>query len=114
MEAWLPERIALMKLRGFVYDAGGEVLDSQPGCVVVRLGGKRTGLSWFGLARRATGPLDVELHLTHAHPQEPNRLTVQVVFRPSHPSLLDDPQWQKRCSDVFVQLRSYLMGRVTS
>jgi serine/threonine-protein kinase len=114
MEAWLPERIALMKLRGFVYDAGGEVLDSQPGRVVVRLGGKRTGLSWFGLARRAAGPLDVELHLTHAHPQEPNRLTVQVVFRPSHPSLLDDPQWQKRCSDVFVQLRSYLMGRVTS
>lgn len=114
MEAWLPERIALMKLRGFVYDVGGEVLDSQSGRVVVRLGGKRTGLSWFGLARRAAGPLDVELHLTHAHPQEPNRLTVHVIFRPSHPSLLDDPQWQKRCSDVFVQLRSYLMGRVTS
>jgi serine/threonine-protein kinase len=114
MEAWLPERIALMKLRGFVYDADGEVLDSQPGRVVVRLGGKRTGLSWFGLSRRAHGPLDVELHLTHAQPHESNRLTVQVVFRPSHPSLLDDPQWQKRCSDIFVQLRSYLMGRVTS
>ncbi|MCS7020345.1 MAG: serine/threonine protein kinase [Gemmataceae bacterium] len=114
MEAWLPERIALMKLRGFVHDSGGEVLDSQPGLVKVRLGGKRTGLSWFGLSRRASGPLDVELHLLHSHPQDPSRLTVQVIFRPSHPTLLDDPHWQQRCSDVFVHLRSYLMGHVTS
>jgi len=114
MEAWLPERIALMKLRGFVYDVGGEVLDSQPGRVLVRLGGKRGGLSWFGLARRAHAPLEVELHLSPTHPHESSRLTVQVVFRPSHPSLLDDPEWQKRCSDTFVQIRSYLMGRVIS
>jgi serine/threonine-protein kinase len=114
MEAWLPERIALMKLRGFVHDSGGEVLDGPPGMVKVRLGGKRPGLSWLGLARRSTGPLDIELHLIHAHPHDPSRLTVHVVFRPAHPSLLDDPLWQQRCSDVFVQLRSYLMGRVTS
>ncbi len=113
LEAWLPEPIALVKLRGFVHDAGGEVLDTQPGLVRVRLGGRK-GLSWFGWSRGASGPLEMELRLQHLHPNEPGRLTVQVLFRPSHPRLLQDVSWQKRCNDVFVELRSYLMGRVTS
>ena len=57
------------------------------------------------------GPIDVELHLQHAHPNEPNRLTVHVLFRPSHPRLLADKNWRARCSQVFVELRAYLMGR---
>ncbi len=115
MEAWMPEQIAIMKLRGFVHDAGGEVVESVPGLIKVRLGGRKSGgvgaLSWLGLGRRSSGPIDVELHLHHAHPGEENRLTVHVLFRPSHPSLLADKVWRQRCTDVFVELRSYLMGR---
>src|SRR5437016_2925561 len=40
LEAWMPERIAAFKLRGFVHDAGGEVLESVPGLIRVRLGGR--------------------------------------------------------------------------
>jgi serine/threonine protein kinase len=40
MEAWMPETIAAFKLRGFVHDFGGEVLESVPGKIRVRLGGK--------------------------------------------------------------------------
>lgn len=114
LEAWMPESIALMKLRGFVHDAGGEVVESLPGLIRVRLGGRKptTGtLSWLGLGRRSAGPIDVELHLHHAHPEQPNRLTVHVAFRPSHPGLLADPSWRERCSQVFVELRAYLMGQ---
>lgn len=114
MEAWLPERIAIMKLRGFVHDAGGEVVESVPGLVRVRLGGRTAPvggpLSWLGL-RRASNHLDVELHLHHADPSQPNLLTVNVLFRPTHPTQLADAGWRQRCSEVFVELRSYLMGR---
>lgn len=110
----MPEGIAIMKLRGFVHDAGGEVVESLPGLIKVRLGARKTPtggpLSWLGL-RRSTAIIDLELHLHHAHPGQENRLTVHVLFRPSHPSLLADKSWRQRCSDVFVELRSYLMGR---
>jgi serine/threonine-protein kinase len=113
LEAWLPERIAIMKLRGFVHDAGGEVVESLPGLVRVRLGAK-TGsggpLSWIGL-KKAASQLDVELHLRHADPTQPSRLTVDVLFRPTHPAQLGDATWRQRCNAVFVELRSYLMGR---
>jgi serine/threonine-protein kinase len=113
MEAWMPERIAIVKLRGFVHDAGGEVVESVPGLIKVRLGGRNasgTALSWLGLAKRSN-TIDVELHLHHADPNQENRLTVHVLFRPSHPSLLADKAWRARCTQIFIELRSYLMGR---
>src|SRR5262249_46490896 len=39
LEAWMPEKIAAYKLRGFVSDVGGEVVESVPGLIRVRLGG---------------------------------------------------------------------------
>jgi len=112
MEAWMPEAIAVMKLRGFVYDCGGEVLECVPGLIRVRLGKSRTPTSttWFGFTRRANGPIDVELHMQRANPKMENHLSIQVLFRPSHPSLLADDVWKSRCSRLFVELRAYLMG----
>ena len=64
-------RIAIVKLRGFVHDAGGEVVESVPGLIKVRLGGRKGNpsgpFSWLGL-RRSSGPIDVELHLHHLDP----------------------------------------------
>ncbi len=114
MEAWMPERIAIMKLRGFVHDAGGEVVESVPGLIKVRLGGRKASasgpFSWLGL-RRSAAPIDVELHLHHLDPTKENQLTVHVLFRPSHPSQLTDRNWRQRCTQVFIELRAYLMGR---
>lgn len=116
MEAWMPEQIAIMKLRGFVHDAGGEVVESVPGLIKVRLGGRKGAsnsggpLSWLGL-RRSSGPVDVELHLHRLDPTKDNQLTVHVLFRPSHPALLTDRNWRQRCTQVFIELRAYLMGR---
>jgi serine/threonine-protein kinase len=116
MEAWMPERIAIMKLRGFVHDAGGEVVESVPGLIKVRLGSRKTPtstgpLAWLGL-RRSANPVEVELHLHHLDPTKDNQLTIHVLFRPSHPSLLTDRNWRHRCTQVFIELRAYLMGRV--
>jgi serine/threonine protein kinase len=113
MEAWMPESIALMKLRGFVHDAGGEVMESKGGLIRVRLGGRKGAgagpLAWFGLRRSST--VELELHLANEDPRQPNQLSVNVLFRSSSPSQLADKAWQQRCTEIFVQIRSYLMGR---
>jgi serine/threonine-protein kinase len=113
MDAWMPQAIAIMKLRGFVHDAGGEVVESVPGMIRVRLGGRQgssgASFSWFGL-RRSSSVVDVELHLHNADPAQPNKLTVHVLFRPPHPSQLTDKGWREKCGQVFIELRSYLMG----
>ena len=113
MDAWMPETIALMKLRGFVQDYGGEVLESTSRLVRVLLhrarGGGGSG-AWFSFSRRSSGPVELELQL-HCHDlKQPNKLSIHVLFHPSHPSLLGDKQWRDRCADIFIDLRAYLMG----
>jgi serine/threonine-protein kinase len=112
MDAWMPESIALMKLRGFVHDCGGEVIESVPGLVRVRLARTPNAGGWL-FGRRAAGPLDLELHLHRVDPRQANNLSLRILFRPSHPSLLTDDEWRDRCDKVFVELRAYLMGGVT-
>jgi len=118
MEAWLPESIAIVKLRGFVHDAGGEVIESIPGVIRVRLGGRGTtyrssgtGFSWLGFGNRRHGPIDVELHLHKGNHRQENKLTIHVVFRPANPHLLRDALWQDRCTQIYIDVRGYLMGQ---
>ena len=116
MEAWMPEVIAIRKLRGFVHDCGGEVLESVPGLIRVRLGKSSRlpgSMSWLGFGNRASGSIDVELHMHSSDPRQENRLTIHVLFRPTHAGLLADELWRKRCERIFVELRSYLMGNPT-
>ena len=82
--------------------------------IKVRLGGRKSStsgpFSWLGL-RKSSTPIDVELHMHHLDPTKDNQLTVHVLFRPSHPALLTDRNWRQRCTQVFIELRAYLMGR---
>ena len=113
MEAWMPDTIAMIKLKGFVQDNGGEVLEGTPRLVRVRLHKAKQGNmsgSWFSFNRRGSGPVDLELQLHRIDPTQPNKLSIHVLFRPSHPNLLGDKSWRDRCSDIFIELRSYLMG----
>jgi serine/threonine-protein kinase len=112
MDAWMPEGIAIMKLRGFVHDCGGEVLESVPGLIRVRLNKSRgqSAAAWLGFGRRSSGPIEVELHLHRTNPKSENQLSINVLFRPSHASLLGDEAWRERCSKLFIELRAYLMG----
>ena len=73
----MPESIAVHQLRGFMYDQGGQVLESLPGLIKVRLGGPGTAyqvgggpLSWLGIGKKAT-QVEVELRMQHADPNRP-------------------------------------------
>ena len=114
MEAWMPDTIAIYKLRGFVHDMGGEILENVPGLIRVRLGGSgsslnRGGFNWFGLLRKYN-IVDMELHLERHDENQHNLLHVTVLMRPIHAKAFADPYWRKRCNYIFCELRSYLAG----
>jgi serine/threonine-protein kinase len=117
LEAWMPEKIATYKLRGFIQDAGGELVESVPGRINVRLGGKNCpysvptrGLSWLGLGRRPG--IDIELRLQRGDNGHDNRLKITVVFRSSNGSdVSGDAAWRAVCTQIYCDLRGYLMGQ---
>lgn len=117
-EAWMPETIAAHKLKGFVHDAGGEVLESVPGCLRVRLGksgtrytSQRGPLSWIGISRKAD-LIDLELRMEPADPTRKGLLNITVLMRSPAGQLPKDFYWHARCNRVFIELRGYLMGKM--
>jgi eukaryotic-like serine/threonine-protein kinase len=118
LDAWMPETIAQYKLRGFIQDVGGEVLESVPGRIRVRLGGKgsiyeapqRGSLSWLGIGRRPN-KIDMELRLERPDDSRGSQLHITVVLRPPNPAIFGDPAWRKLCTQIFCDLRGYLMGQ---
>jgi len=118
IEAWLPQRIAVVKIRGFVHDAGGDVIESQPGLIYVRIGGRapiraRREPSLHGSATQESSrtlPIDMELRLQQLHPDNDNKLRVTVLFHPPDRASLQDFHWRDRCGRIFCDVRAYLMG----
>jgi len=119
LEAWMPETIATYKLNGFIHDSGGEVLENIPGRIRVRLGAKGSvynmaprGLSW--LLGRRSNLIDMELRLQRADSTRDNHLRIMVLLRPSAGDLSGDMSWHQLCSQIFCDLRGYLMGQTGS
>jgi serine/threonine-protein kinase len=118
LEAWMPEKIATVKLRGFIHDVGGEVVESVPGRIRVRLGGKgciyttpNRGFSWLGLGRRS-GTIDMELRLHRPDTdRDTNQLRITVVLRSPGSDVTGDVAWQSVFTQIFCDLRAYLMGQ---
>ena len=116
LEAWMPEAVAVHKLRGFVHDAKGEVVQSVPGLIRVRLGGQGSRYrfrsrrkSWFDLAPKS-GLTDMALYMEQAGPSASLlHITVQMRSRDGVPA--SDEDFQAHCNEVFVDLRGYLMAQ---
>jgi serine/threonine-protein kinase len=114
LEAWMPDAIATYKLRGFVHDINGEVLESVPGLIRMRIGkGGKSALSWFGLGR-SSYVVDVELRLERDNPKQQNLLHIIVMMSSPDRKGAMNPKWRERCTEVFCELRSYLAGAVVS
>jgi serine/threonine-protein kinase len=117
LEAWMPEKIATFKLRGFIQDKGGELVESVPGRIVVRLGGKNcvykipnNGLSWLGLGKSPM--VEIDLRLNRGDAGRDNHLRIVVTFRSTTGlDINTDPRWRSLCLQIFVDLRGYLMGQ---
>jgi serine/threonine-protein kinase len=117
LEAWMPERIAAYKLRGFIQDVGGEIIENSPGRIQVRIGGRASiymlpsrSFSWLGIGRKSN-QVDMELRLEHGEGQRDNELRITVLFRIPGQNLNLDATWRKVCTQIFCDLRGYLMGQ---
>ena len=111
----MPDVLATCKLRGFVNDLGGEVLESVPGRIRVRLGTSTNGhaptgfSSWFGL-RKKHCIVDVELLLERSNPKQPSQLHITVRMSSPDNRAAKSAVWRERCGKIFCELRGYLAG----
>jgi serine/threonine protein kinase len=124
LEAWMPEPIAVVKLRGFVEDAGGRVVASEPGLVQVILGEpkeepkrKSTIFRWLTgqpepgpVGPPPVPPVAIDLYMTKKDARGKSMLDVRVVFRAVDGPLPGDRRWHQRCHELLGQLRGYLMA----
>jgi eukaryotic-like serine/threonine-protein kinase len=121
LEAWMPEKIAVVKLQGFVNDNGGQVVESVPGLIRVRLplpteAPQPSGvLGLLGLGRKPAAPppppgLEMELHMEKRDPNQ-GRLHITVILRPAGSRRQAvEAGWRRRCETLQRELKAYLMG----
>jgi serine/threonine-protein kinase len=117
LEAWMPEAIAVHKLRGFMIDVGGNVLQTAPGRVRVSLGGPgsayqyhASGLTWLGIGRKSS-EIEMDLRMQQLDAERNSRLLITVIMRSLNGSSAFDPLWRALAAQVFCDLRGYLMGQ---
>jgi serine/threonine-protein kinase len=118
VEATMPEAMAIVKIKGFIYDLGGEVVESIPGMIKVRLverspEKKSSLLRWMsGDSRQASTvapATDIELHMERRDPSQASKLTITLLMEPSGGAVT--PEWRNRCNQISRDLQAYLMGR---
>jgi serine/threonine-protein kinase len=121
IEAFMPEKIAAIKLRGYVDDVGGEMVESVPGMIRFRFGQsgcryqvpavKRGALSWLGFGSK-NQLIDVELRMRKVEGGQANQLKITLLIRAAG---VDQPpqtkEWQTCCAHIYKDLKAYLMGR---
>ena len=123
-EAWMPEQIAVVKLRGFLDEVGAEVAASEPGLIRVRLKDPRVKpvqeaprgfLSFLGLGRRTlVTPASLLLELLMEKKQVGTRNLVEItVVLPQDPLGAGPPEEQTMRRGfgerICRELRAYLM-----
>jgi eukaryotic-like serine/threonine-protein kinase len=109
----MPDAIAGFKLRGFVHDYEGEVLESVPGRIRVRIGGKdpdSNSFSWLiGLPKKLpVVEMELRLERNNAHLHSQLQITV-LMTAPDHKAAVNTA-WRDRCAQIYCELRSYLVG----
>ncbi|MGF1578569.1 MAG: serine/threonine protein kinase [Gemmataceae bacterium] len=117
VEAWMPEAIAAYKLRGFVDEVGGHIIENVPGTIRVRMGGKgatysetKGAFAWLGLGKKKGGMIDMELRLDRKDPDKQSNLSITVIMKSTDPKATATPAWRDRCNRIFCDLRAHLMA----
>jgi len=121
MAAWMPEQIAVMKLRACLPDIGGEVVSSAPGQLGIRLSrqvtASRQKSGFFGSFFRSCKPVlettDMDLTMTHADPSQRNQLSLTVVLHPPEGDKEGGAvEWKRYAEKIIRNLAAYLMAKM--
>ncbi len=111
MAAYMPEPLAVVKLRGFLEDMGATVVASEPGLLRIRLNQQAPAGSTPVKHANANDqhPVEIEMRMEKAG-RRGDRLDLTVMFRPfADPLSFQVPEWRDRCQKLYTELRSYLM-----
>jgi serine/threonine-protein kinase len=125
VEAWMPEQIAVVKLRGFVDAQGGKVVESVPGMIRLRLpqdGAKEAEpadkgvLSWLKVNKKPVEQRPhalVELHMEKKTVGGRNLLAITVLmFRDGTDLPLPrHPEWRTFSERICRELRAHLISK---
>jgi serine/threonine protein kinase len=120
VEAVMPEAMATIKLRGFIHDLGGDIIESVPGMIRVRLVSaqnekKKSGLFGWMDKKNKTSVLEpvssteLELRMERRDPSKPNNLTITLVICPGRG--LVTSEWNIWYKKLGMDLKAYMMGR---
>jgi serine/threonine-protein kinase len=116
LEAWMPDRIAVVKLGGFLEDLGGRLMGTEPGLLRARFAPppvpKPANLfgKLFATPPPAGDGIALDLNLDKPNPAE-SRLVVTAVFRvPGGGRPKDPPTWAARCEQIYREMQKYLMA----
>ena len=127
LEVCMPESMAMLKLRGFVHDLGGQLVEGEVGVIRVRLDDARlsnagqaaepssgTGRrSWFerDSAVKPAPPgniIGMELRIERTDPKQPNQLTISVTLRARNLLTLSRRDLKERYDKIHRELKAYL------
>jgi len=119
----MPESMALVKIKGFVHDLKGNIAESVPGLIRVRIPEEVEAASpapagimgWFQSDRPAsTKPrrlLEMDLYMEKNQANQAGGLTVKLVLRQRGLRDRSKSQWRAHCSQIFKNLQAYLVTR---
>lgn len=120
-QAWMPEAVAVMKLRGFIEGVGGKVADSVPGLITMSVPDPRTGpkeqpagfFARLGFSRHKLedpASLTLELHLQKKQEGSRSLVEIAVVLRAARSSRAGDVEMRQGFGQRLCrELRAYLM-----
>src|SRR5262249_19445421 len=117
LTASMPESMAMLKLKGFVHDLGGEIIESVPGLIRVRLGRaekQSSGLFRWLSVRSAAGAggsteaIVLELHMEKSDPTQSSQLGITMKLTSSVGAFSADGR--ARCERIGRDLQAYLIG----
>jgi serine/threonine-protein kinase len=122
MEAWMPERIAVVKLQGFVQDHGGEVIESVPGLLRVKFSlskpvAQSAGMGFLSKLGLSATPekrpfVELEMHMEKREVGQGTVLHITAVYKPTGGrTQAMSPGWRQKVNELHRDLRAYLMGR---
>ncbi len=124
LEAWMPEQVAAVKLRGFLDPAGGEVVESVPGLIRVVLPWRnvvttqpserglwtRLGFGKRAELRQETEQAQMSVYLEKAASEGSSRLQLTVRLQPLEGLPAEAAEeWRAWCKRLHGDLKAYLM-----
>jgi serine/threonine-protein kinase len=123
LEVNMPESIATLKLRGFIQDLGGEIVESVPGLIRVHLHEENSDLqtpppsgflSWFSKNKNATTApprlTELQLHMSKLF-EGPKTLALKMILKPKGYKEDEAVSLKRKCDRIFRNLQAYLHAR---